>query len=192
MPESVRDRCTKSHEYVFMLTKSAKYYYDADAIKEPAIYFDDDRKGRAKLDHKSAPDSIKNGIRPVYKDARSFDGKFADKQRGHGRKHAGFNDRWDALSKDEQCNAMRNKRSVWTVATKPYGDAHFATFPPALIEPMIMSSSRLNDLILDPFLGSGTTAEVAQRLGRNWIGCELNPSYAILQTTRTRQTAMAI
>lgn len=216
MPESVTDRCTKSHEYVFMLTKCAKYYYDADAIKEPAIYFDDDRKARAQDTHKSAPDSTRNGIRkykvpsgwdtgqgshdeltgrypksPVYKDARSYNGKHEDKQRGHGRRHAGFNDRWDEMTETEQC-AMRNKRSVWTVATKPYSAAHFATFPPALIEPMIMATSRAGDIVLDPFLGSGTTAEVAQRLGRRWIGCDLNPAYTALQETRTRQMAMAI
>lgn len=217
MPESVRDRCTKSHEYVFMLTKSARYYYDADAIKEPAIYFDDDRKARAQDTHKSAPDSTRNGIRKykvpsgwdtgqgshdeltgrypkssVYKDARSYNGKHEDKQRGRGRRHAGFNDRWDEMTETEQCDAMRNKRSVWTVATKPYSAAHFATFPPALIEPMIMATSRSGDIVLDPFMGSGTTAEVAQRLGRRWIGCDLNPAYTALQETRTRQMAMAI
>lgn len=140
MPESVRDRCTKAHEYLFMLTKSERYYYDADAIKEPAIYFDDDRKGRAKDDHKSAPDAKRNGVRPskipsgwdtgtgshndlrgryqaqpVFKDARSYDGKHSDKQRGHSRRHAGFNDRWDEMSREKQCSAMRNKRSVWTI-----------------------------------------------------------------------------
>jgi DNA modification methylase len=200
-----------------MLTKSAKYYYDADAIKEPTIYFDDDRKARAQDTHKSAPDSTRNGIRkykvpsgwdtsegshddltgryekkPVYKDARSYNGKHEDKQRGHGRRHAGFNDRWDEMSKEEQCGAMRNKRSVWTIATKPYSEAHFATFPTALIEPMIMAASRIGDIILDPFLGSGTTAEVAQRLGRRWIGCDLNPAYSQLQRVRTRQMAMAL
>ena len=192
MPESVRDRCTKAHEYVFMLTKNRQYFYDADAIKEPAIYFDDDRKGRANDEHKSAPDEMKNGIRAVYKDARSYEGKNTDKQRGHGRRHAGFNDQWDNMSKEDQCSDMRNKRSVWTVATQAYAEAHFATFPEKLIEPMILAGSRIGDTVLDPFLGSGTTARVAQRLGRNWIGCELNPAYVDLQADRTRQMAMAV
>ena len=191
MPESIRDRCTKSHEYIFMMTKNPRYYYDADAIKEPAIYFDDDRKGRAKDDHKSAPDAKRNGIRPVYKDARSYDGKNSGKQRGHGRRHAGFNDRWDAMDKTEQCSAMRNKRSVWTVATQPYSEAHFATFPEKLIAPMILASSRPNDIVLDPFMGSGTVAHVAQRFGRQWTGCELNPEYIALQANRTRETGFA-
>ena len=214
MPESAKDRCTKAHEYVFMLTKHARYYYDADAIKEPTIYFDDGRKGRAKSEHKSAPDAMQNGIRKyatpsgwdtgegahdkltgrygkaVYKDARAFDGKNSDKQRGHGRRYAGFNDRCDKMSKDDQCSALRNKRSVWTVATQPYAEANFATFPPKLIEPMIMSGSRPGDIVLDPFMGSGTTASVAQRLGRRWIGMELNPAYVKLQGDRTRQLAM--
>src|SRR3990167_7085619 len=123
MPESVTDRPTKAHEYVFLMTKSARYFYDAEAIKEPAIYFDDDRKSRAKDGHQSAPTGERNGIRPVHKDARSYDGKHSDKQRGHSRRHAGFNDRWDSMSKTEQCSAMRNKRTVWTIATQPFRGA---------------------------------------------------------------------
>lgn len=192
MPESVTDRCTKAHEYIFMLTKSSRYFYDHEAIKEPAIYFDDDRKSRAKEDHKSAPTAKVNGIRAVYKDARSYDGKHTDKQRGHGRKHVGFNARWDAMDKAEQCGSMRNKRSVWTVATNPYPGAHFATFPPALIEPCILAGSRPGDIVFDPFLGSGTTAQVAQQLGRQWIGCELNEDYLRLQNDRTRQQGLEL
>ena len=85
---------------------------------------------------------------------------------------------------------MRNRRSVWSVNTAPYGGAHFATFPPALIEPCILAGSRPGDLVLDPFMGSGTTAQVAQALGRQWIGCELNPEYAPLQQARTAQAAL--
>lgn len=184
MPESVRDRCTKAHEYIFMLTKSAKYYYDAEAIKESAIYFDDDRKSSALPGHKSNPAEKINGIRPIYKDARSYDGKHSDKQRGHGRRHAGFNDRWDSLAKIEQFSAMRNKRDVWTIATKPFKGAHFATFPPEIPRLCILAGSRIGDTILDPFMGSGTTGMVAKELGREFIGIELNPEYITMSERR--------
>lgn len=175
MPESVTDRPTKSHEYIFLLSKSERYYYDADAIKEPAIYF-----GLTGQDESG------------YKDAQSYAGKHAksDKQRGHSRRHAGFNERWDAMEKAQQCSGMRNKRSVWTVATAHYSGAHFATFPPALIEPCVMAGSRAGDIVFDPFLGSGTTAQVAQALGRRWLGCELNPAYVELIDRRTAQESL--
>jgi DNA modification methylase len=175
MPESVSDRCTKSHEYIFMLTKSARYYYDNEAIKEPAIY-----------------SGLEGQDDSGFKDAKAFSGKHAkpDKQRGHSRRHAGFNERWDAMGKEEQCGGMRNKRSVWSVATRPYSGAHFATFPPALIEPCILAGSRPGDIVLDPFYGSGTTGQVSQALGRQWIGCELNPAYEPLQQARTAQSSM--
>lgn len=119
MPESVRDRCTKAHEYVFLLSKSERYYFDSEAMKEPAA--DDE---------------------------------------------------------------TRNRRSVWTVATRSYRGAHFATFPPALIEPCILAGSRPGDIVLDPFMGSGTTAQVALQHGRQYLGCELNPEYRPLQEAR--------
>ena len=177
MPESVTDRCTKAHEYIFMLTKKERYYYDNEAIKEPAIY-----AGLTGQDESG------------YKDAQAFNGKHgrADKQRGHSRRHAGFNDRWDAMTREEQCGGMRNKRSVWEVATRPYSGAHFATFPPALIEPCILAGSRPGDTVLDPFFGSGTTGQVAQDLGRQWIGCELNEAYAPLQQERTAQAGLEL
>ena len=201
MPESVKDRCTKSHEYVFMMTKNPRYYYDADAIKEPAIYFDDDRKGRAKESHKSNPDERRNGIRVPRPTGWATEGPHTaiahnrpastDKQSGHSRRHAGFNDRWDAMENSGQGSDMRNKRSVWTVSPQPYSEAHFAVFPEKLIEPMVLASSRPGDVVLDPFLGSGTVAKVAQRFGRQWIGCELNPEYIKFQDDRTRETGFA-
>lgn len=166
MPESVTDRPTKAHEYLFLLARSEKYYYDAEAIKEPAIYREDER-----------PFGTAGGNRPLYKDARSYDGKHSDKQRGHSRRHAGFNDRWDNMSKSEQCGMSRNKRSVWTIATNSYPEAHFATFPSALVEPCILAGSKPGDLVLDPFAGSGTTGEVALRHGRRFIGFDLNETY---------------
>lgn len=163
MPESVTDRCTKSHEYIFMLSKSARYFYDSDAIKEPAIY--------AELG---------------YKDAETYAGKHhkTDKQRGHSRRHAGFNDRWDSMSREEQCSGTRNKRDVWTVATKPFPDAHFATFPPKLIEPCILAGCPIGGTVLDPFNGAGTTGLVSVKHGRKYVGIELNPKYAAMAEKR--------
>lgn len=172
MPESVTDRCTKAHEYIFMLSKSAKYYYDADAIAEDAIYA-----------------GLKGQDASGYKDAKAFNGKYSDKQRGHGRRHAGFNGRWDDMSKQDQCSGKRNKRSVWTVATKPFREAHFATFPPDLIEPCILAGCRDGGTILDPFGGAGTTGLVADRNGRNAILIELNAEYISIAETRLNNDA---
>ena len=150
MPESVTDRCTKSHEYIFLLSKRERYYYDAAAIAEPAAL-----------------------------GARRFNGG-----------HSGNGDRQDNGRQDTSELVERNKRSVWTVATQPYAEAHFATFPPALIEPCILAGSRPGDVVLDPFFGSGTTGEVCERLGRRWIGCELSPEYGKLAAKRTAQQGM--
>ncbi len=116
MPESVRDRCTKSHEYIFLLSKSQRYYFNVDVIKEPTI-----------------------------------DGK-----------------------------NLKRKKSVWNINTKPNKHSHFAVYPPELIKPCILSGSKENDIILDPFMGSGTTARVANSLGRYYNGCELNEEYSVL------------
>jgi len=103
-------------------------------------------------------------------------------------RHDGFNERWDHMEKSEQCSGMRNKRDVWTVAPANYPEAHFATFPPALIKPCILAGSRVGDTVLDPFGGSGTTGEVSLELGRNAILIELNPTYAKLIERRTAIT----
>ena len=113
-----------------------------------------------------------------------------DKQRGHSRKHAGFNDRWDAMEKSEQCGGMRNKRSVWEVATHPYAEAHFATFPPALIEPCILAGCPKGGTVLDPFGGAGTTGVVAQQHGRNAILIELNPEYGAIAERRIHTASL--
>jgi DNA modification methylase len=151
MPESVTDRCTKSHEYIFLLSKSAKYFYDADAIKEPAQDW---------------------GTR----DRSNFRNGTKDKLLIHnGLKDANF------------AELGRNKRSVWKITTKPYKEAHFAVFPPKLPELCIKAGSSEGDVILDPFFGSGTTGWVAQRLGRKWIGIELNPEYIKIAEKRFLQ-----
>ena len=152
MPESVRDRCTKSHEYVLLLSKSERYYYDHEAIMEPVAASTVERLSQSTL----------------------------HQQEGSTRVPGKTNGNMKAVGRTDK----RNRRSVWTVATRPYKGAHFATFPPALIEPCILASSRPGDVILDPFMGSGTTAAVSLQHGRKYLGCELNPDYEPLQQER--------
>ena len=182
MPESVADRPTKAHEHLFLLVKAEKYYYDADAIREPGVLDGHDsteaRQSRAHPGQKSNPDSRRNGIRPKL-----------DKQRGHGRRHAGFNDRWDAMTRKEQCSMGRNKRDVWTISTQPTPEAHFAVFPEALVEPCVLAGSAPGDVVLDPFGGTGTTVRVAQRLGRKGVALELSAKYCKMAVEKTWQSA---
>jgi DNA modification methylase len=177
MPESVTDRCTKSHEYLFMLTKNARYYFDSDAIKEPVAESTIKRVSQPNLANQVGSDRVPGktngnmkavGGRPGGKKPDKFDSFIS----GAGRSGVG-----EGLD-------TRNKRSVWTISTKPYKGAHFATFPPELVEPCILAGSRLGDLVFDPFLGSGTVAMVAARHGRRWVGCELNEEYGPLQEER--------
>ncbi len=147
MPESVTDRPTKSHEYLFLLTKSANYFYDAEAIKEPQSDWNPETNGG----------SI--GLRGSSWMVQA-----------QGGEHGG--------GKPAQRNPNgRNKRSVWTITTRPFKGAHFATFPPALIEPCILAGSKIGDIVLDPFAGSGTTGMVALQSGRRALLIELNPKY---------------
>jgi len=150
MPESVRDRCTKAHEYIFLLAKSEKYFFDIGAIKEPSVEW---AKGR------SRPRNKPNGT--SAEDLKRF-----------------------KLPSECQITPFRQKRSVWTVTTKSFKGAHFATFPPGLIEPCILAGSRPGDTVLDPFFGAGTTGLVAKKHGRNYIGIEINPEYAALAQGR--------
>lgn len=143
MPESVTDRPTKSHEYVFLMSKSPRYFCDMEAIKEQAV---------------------RAGAIPGGNNSRGI-GEFGVVP------HAPFNG---------PVPSHRNRRTVWTIATAPFPGAHFATFPPKLVEPCILAGSRPGDVVLDPFLGAGTTAMVAEQLGREWIGIELNPKYSRL------------
>lgn len=159
MPESVRDRCTKAHEYVFLLSKSERYYFDSRAIMEPAIY------GQQHADK-----------------ATSWGTNRKHPNKGNVADYAFKGD--NATCHKDERGFMKNKRSVWTVVTKPYKGAHFATFPPALIEPCILAGSRPGDTILDPFGGSGTAGMVAAQHSRNAILCELNESYADLAVQR--------
>jgi len=188
MPESVTDRPTKSHEYIFLLSKSKRYYYDHAAIREPATHSSIQRWEQDIANQKGSERVPGKTNGPMM----AVGGPKKDKQRDHGRRHAGFNDRWDHMTKEEQAEIGRNKRTVWTVATQPYQGAHFAVFPRQLIEPCILAGSRIGDVVLDPFMGSGTTAQVAEHLGRQWIGCELNPDYQKLQTQRLEQRSFRL
>lgn len=182
MPESVMDRPTRAHEYLFLLTKSARYYYDAEAIKE---------RGCAPITKMpDGWDTGPGGHGSYHRQGREKGAK-KDKQHGHSRRHAGFNDRWDRMSKEEQCSMRVNRRSVWTIPTQPYHKAHFATFPEKLVEPCILAGSRSGDCILDPFAGSGTTLAVAKRLGRHGVGIELNSDYCQLAADRIQKTMLA-
>ena len=142
MPESVRDRCTKAHEYIFLFSKNKKYFYDNEAIKEPAKDWGTRDRTNGKYHNEGT------GLQP----------------------HSGLTKSYE----------KRNKRSVWSVTKKPYKGAHFATYPAELIEPCILAGSEQGDIVLDPFMGSGTTAAVAKSLGRNYIGCELHEEYGDL------------
>ncbi len=167
MPESVRDRCTGSHEYFFLLSKSPRYFFDYLAIQEPA-----------KTAHEAKWAGEENGLHTGVSHAGS--GKST--RRFNGSKRVG-----DANTKhgdDIPTGLMRNKRSVWTVSTKPFKGAHFATFPPDLIEPCVLAGSRVGDTILDPFAGAGTTWLVSEKLKRKFIGIELNPEYAEMAMRR--------
>ena len=146
MPESVKDRCTKAHEYIFLLSKSKNYYYDNEAIKEPAKDWGTRDRTNGKYHNPGS------GLAP----------------------HSGLTKSY----------ATKNKRSVWSVTVKPYKGAHFATYPEDLVEPCILAGSEKGDIVLDPFMGSGTTAMVAKKNSRSYLGCELRKEYASLQTAR--------
>lgn len=158
MPESVKDRCTKSHEYIFLLTKSGRYYFDYEAIREPA-----QEKGNAR--------TFRGG--GAYTNHGSFNNSANTERESHGN--------------NENETGLRNRRSVWSVATQGYAKAHFATFPEKLIEPCILAGCRPGGIVLDPFLGSGTTAVVAEKNGRDFIGIDLNPDYTEMSKRRIEE-----
>ena len=173
MPESVRDRPTRAHEYIFLMSKSPKYFYDSEAIKTPAKESSIQRLNQENFwNQTGGPKDPLNGNRSHRKVLENI-----NKQRGHSRRHDGFNDRWDKMEKGQQQINGANKRDVWTVATHPFKEAHFATFPPKLIEPCILAGCPKDGLVLDPFFGAGTTGLVARQHGRNFLGIELNPAY---------------
>jgi DNA modification methylase len=180
MPESVTDRCTKSHEYMFLLSKRPRYYFNHKAIQEPAVTAEEAKWAGYQHGLHSAQSYAGTG-----KSTRRFSG------RSSGNKERKLRPSTDSLDRGAQAGSipwegtvMRNKRSVWTVASKPFKGAHFATYPPALIEPCILASSEMGDTVLDPFFGSGTTGLVAARVRRTFLGIELNPEYAEIARQR--------
>jgi DNA modification methylase len=179
MPESVRDRCTKAHEHIFLLSKSERYFYDADAIREPSTWDANNTK------MPDGWDTGPGGHGSFHRNGREK----GEKRRGHVRPHDGFNGRWDAMPKAEQQSKGANKRTVWTIATQPYAEAHFATFPEELPETCIKAGCPAGGTVLDPFGGAGTTGLVADKLGRNAILIELNPEYAAMAERRIQNSA---
>lgn len=175
MPESVKDRCTKSHEYIFLLSKSPRYYYDQEAILEPC-----------------SPNTharLSQNVQAQVGSARANGGRKTNgNMKAVGRKYdPGVIRNKNNPSFDAAMSIMpqkRNKRSVWTVSTKPYKGAHFATFPVDLIEPCVLAGSKSGDLVLDPFAGSGTVGQAALKHGRRSILCELNMEYIPLMYKR--------
>lgn len=167
MPESVQDRCTKAHEYIFLLSKSQKYYYDRMSIAEPAAYAEQHANKTTSWGNKKKEAGVKNNLEQY----QQF-----------------------GIENNKTCldGGMANKRSVWSVPVKPYSGAHFAVFPQELIEPCILAGAPVGGIVLDPFMGSGTTAQVAQNLGRQYIGCELNTDYKPLQDKRVAQQALVL
>lgn len=168
MPESTQDRPTSSHEKLWLLTKSARYWYDAEAVRTEAV------SQTTKM-----PDGWDTGPGAhgsVHRNGREKGAK-PDKQSGHSRRHDGFNDRWDAMDKEEQQANGANLRNVWHIATQPFPEAHFATFPEKLVEPCIKAGCPEGGLVLDPFGGSGTVGVVAHKLNRRALLIELNPEY---------------
>ena len=196
MPESVTDRCTKAHEYIFLMSKSARYYYDADAIKQPVVDATilrlsqqiEKQKGSDRIPGKTNGNmkAVGPGRKPRPDDNRggnqgtgrgipvmAIDGKGVNG-------HSGYFDSCGNLIGE----GMANKKSVWVVPTMPFSEAHFATFPEDLIVPCIKAGCPEGGIVLDPFMGAGTTALVAHKLNRNYIGTELNPEYCQIAEKR--------
>ena len=216
MPESVQDRCTKAHEYIFLMTKSSSYHCDMASIRTPAsletkLQSFETMNFKARDKYKTAGNvnppkgavayaegderhRTKAGLLAYAEKTRSARDNFKREDSKRAVAHPGQSmgthrpDRADS----EYDLSTANRRSVWTIATEAYPGAHFATFPEALVEPCVLAGSRAGDIVFDPFFGSGTTGQVASRLGRRFIGCELNPDYEPLQRDRLRQPGLML
>ena len=200
MPESTRDRCTKAHEYIFLLSKARRYHCDMEAIREPAIYgatptgvgfghgFDAVTKPRATVPTGWDTSTGDGGHGAFHKEGAERARRDSFKREDSKREQVipGQNKGTHRPDRKESTwdTATRNKRSVWTVATHSFKDAHFATFPPDLIRPCVLAGAPRGGVVLDPFGGAGTTAVVAMQEGRKSILCELNPDYAAMAERR--------
>ena len=217
MPESIRDRCTKSHEYIFLLAKSERYYYDFEAMQEPvegtaharrampkhpAGWAQGDTPHTAKAHQTAEAHRKTNGVGWGYTDTNPKPRTTRaanDAQPGVGRRARKLAEAGSGTKNNDSMEealagmrTTRNRRSVWTVPSEPYSGAHFATFPRKLIEPCILAGCPIDGTVLDIFFGSGTTGEVAQSLGRNFIGIELNAANDSLQAERLRQPSLRL
>jgi len=172
MPESVKDRCTKSHEYIFLMSKSQKYFFDHVAIKEDAVTVVKKSMNKTK-----------------YKSVKKSNGKYSNFKEygGGGSSFKGHSGMYKSNGEPITSDGKRNKRDVWVVSVKPYKEAHFATYPPDLILPCVLAGCPKNGIIFDPFMGAGTTAVVACRNNRNFIGIELNPEYIKIANDRIKK-----
>jgi DNA modification methylase len=214
MPESVTDRPTKAHEYVFLMAKSEHYYYDSGAIKEPSVTCDPRRPytSQGAWDLDGRPDDQKHGGEPRSWNGSSFTGKrdvhlhpnVGKKPRTAGNKNHKYVTEYESSETEEHRTKAgllkvadvpwesRNRRTVWTIATQPYSEAHFAVYPPSLVEPCILAGSPEGGLILDPFAGSGTTGMVAKRYGCRAVLIELNAAYCAIAARRLAQGVMEL
>jgi DNA modification methylase len=185
MPESVKDRPTKSHEYIFLLSKSRKYYYDADAIAEPVSDSTIERVSQD-VENQAGSDRVPgktNGNMKAVINLRYGGKKYTESpEQFHLTKSGNLYD----------YRPRRNKRTVWSIATQPFKEAHFAVFPEKLIEPCVLAGCPAGGVVLDPFMGSGTTAKVALENGRKYIGFELNPDYVKIAEKRLYGTAIPL
>ena len=192
MPESVTDRCTKAHEYIFLMSKSNKYYYDSEAIKTPLNESSYSRMDRGVSEtHKNingAPGQTPHSMNKPRLNVKAgvIGGKKHKNLEDNGLTNHSFHKTRNEGKEWESLDGMANKRSVWTVTTKPYSGAHFATFPEELICDMIKAGCQEGGVVLDPFMGVGTTALVARKLNRNYVGFELNPKYIKIAENRLR------
>jgi len=225
MPESTRDRCTKAHEYLFLLAKSERYYYDFDAVQEPvegranregrdmatvgqkmpdgwathagahgSFHKDGREKGKTHLPGNVNPPKGQAAYEAGDEKQRTKAGllAYAEKTRKLAESGSGTNNNESMDEALAEMRNTRNRRSVWTVASEPYKGAHFATFPSKLIEHCVLAGAPVGGTVLDIFFGSGTSGQVAQALGRNFIGIEINPEYKALQDGRLRQPSLLL
>jgi len=172
MPESVKDRCTKAHEYIFLLSKSPKYYYDYESIMEDCVTNENRPFGAVRereYNYNSKHIEARNKLHKNLQDKGQPNHSFHENR---------------AEGNPDKIYEKKNKRSVWTIAPKPFKEAHFAVFPPTLVEPCLLAGCPENGIVLDPFMGSGTVAWVAKNNNRNYVGVELNPEYIAIAERR--------
>lgn len=192
MPESVKDRCTKSHEYIFLMSKSPKYYFDYEAIQEKAISADIEQYNHGEVDIRFGGSKYGDNDDPHYatKSGKTWQPQYKNLEYNGQQNHSFHERRAEGLQ--DEIYMVRNKRDVWNVATQPVKEAHFATFPEKLIEPCILAGCRVGGVVLDPFFGSGTTGRVCVGLNRQYLGIELNPEYIEISEKRTNNVQLSM